>query len=746
MEAIKQPSNYHTQLTSFFLHLLSEAKPDQRRNALKFMRLVNEVTPVDEHSLFKTLYQDALEAYPEIYFWQLLEGDEFISKIELNEYWLKRLSKSNNKSVLYAVITHPECPIDILRYFSTQDWSLRVKVARQAKLPSEILEKLAQDSDDRVREAVAENNSSTIKLLEKLAQDKVDIVRVAVAQNYKSTSAILEQLANDSNVHIRELVANNPNTSFYSLESFTRDKRKVVRRAVASRDLPEYILNILAKDILPEIKNVIACKENLPALTLDILSSDTDSYIRFLVAGNKSCTPTIVNRLSADDSVGVKSALAKNPTISNDVFIKLSLELSENIDWRYRLSVANNTRTASEILVKLSFDVNDHVLIAVAMHLNTPIATLNKLAQNKSAAVRSAIVNNQLTQIETLEALQSDSEPVYIRNKILNEELTQLLSSLLAPETNDIIFFVDEVHSLSLEDKSILIQQLFDFEKRDSIGLLSNYIISKELMNALLTIVINRNNPCEQIDLAENPLTPPEILEKLGLESSWSSVQGCLARNVSTPKNILIGLADGSLAGICVLDLDNPSISNDILSYLAETDSYKARYTISKYQSTPGSILQKLADDEYIDIRLNVARHPNTDKGIKYKILFDLADHKLKETRDSITKILIADVIKSQQVNGFLKIDLSDEDKAIFRMLLSKEAEYMTIKSSSPLSRLIALLSPLTSVKILQKYSVSDCYNERISVAFHPSTTKKILEQLIKDDNVLVKDAVKCFV
>ena len=748
--------DFTIRLRSFFLPLLNDAKPYQKLNALKFIRLVNEVTTDDESPFFKTVYQDAIATYPEMYFWQALAGDNFFDQLHLDEAWLRKLSKSKDNNVINFVASRTDCPVDVLEAFSLKESWLRVNVALNTECPKHILEQLAYDEEYDVRQYVA--------------------------QNLNTPSLILDYLANDNNLRVRESVANNPNTSIPSLENLARDKQKDVRFAVATRDLPSHLLDLLAKDRANGIKELIANKDMLPVSTIEILAVDKNAYIRYLTAEHTNLSPSAFEILSKDDDFCVVAALLQNINLSDEIFQKLATQLAEHEDFRYRLDPAKNPRTSAEILVKLAEDEDESVLKAVAINSHTPVDALKKLAINKSSEVRSSLAQNIGLPNDVLKLLEKDDDlnvrilltksssiTTLERESLLNQELKSLISRLAILENEVIELLIDEAQSLTVEDKVVLVDQLLDFERFKILDFIDNPVISKKLKHALLLSIVINEDASDQIEVAQNESTPPEILARLAEECPWYTVNCCLAENKNTPEAILVNLAKGETGHGSIIDYKNssltnesldklaksssakvrvniaghPRISTDALDYLANDLNFKVRWYVSKHVNTSEDTLRRLAGDEEVYIRLHVAEHPKTASEIKYKILLDLADHKLKEVRDAVNKILIEDMIKYQRDNLSESYVFTPEVKEIFRRLLSKEAEYLTIKSSNPLYRLIGLLSPLTSLKILQKYSTSDVAEERMAVACHPFTTKKILESLMQDSDEFVKLAAE---
>lgn len=76
------------------------------------------------------------------------------------------------------------------------------RMAEDASLPLEFLEKLANHSSSQVREAVSDNPGLSIDLLRQLAQDECADVRFAIAENHNAPSNVLYELCEDDNPYV----------------------------------------------------------------------------------------------------------------------------------------------------------------------------------------------------------------------------------------------------------------------------------------------------------------------------------------------------------------------------------------------------------------------------------------------------------------------------------------------------------------------------------------------------------------
>ena len=126
------------------------------------------------------------------------------------------------------------------------------------------------------------------------------------------------------------------------------------------------------------------------------------------------------------------------------------------------------------------------------------------------------------------------------------------------------------------------------------------------------------------IDIASNPSTPPEVLDRLADPTrrtpsfgpyDFGSPRCLVASNVSTDGETLRRLADDkTLADIVA---HNPSTPADVLTRLASSDNVKTRAGVATHRSTSLSVRALLADDA--EVRAYLAER----KRIRFVNLFD---------------------------------------------------------------------------------------------------------------------------
>lgn len=115
-----------------------------------------------------------------------------------------RLRLSENQEE-YSRAAHDEAPIRIWNEVMDSYPDMAFWVAQNKTVPYELLERLSDHKEDRVRSMVAMKNKLKEPLLMKLASDSSDSVRMSIARHKKATLAVLRQLTDDAWAEVAEL-------------------------------------------------------------------------------------------------------------------------------------------------------------------------------------------------------------------------------------------------------------------------------------------------------------------------------------------------------------------------------------------------------------------------------------------------------------------------------------------------------------------------------------------------------------
>lgn len=242
---------------------------------------------------------------------------------------VKRLKESDYS--MKIILTHdPLTSLAILKILSDEDDSaIRANIARRTNLSEDLLIKLSNDKEPDVRAEIAINTDTPKEVLLKLADDDYYDVTSGVARNFliyqTENFDILEKLANSHDPRIRVIIAVRKETPTEILAKLSDDLSSDVRYEVAiNKKTPQETLVKLSDDLSASIRNAIATREDAPKHLLIKLADDQSPTVRKNVALNRNAPLEALEKLANDDVARVLISVADNKNVTKEILMKLS--------------------------------------------------------------------------------------------------------------------------------------------------------------------------------------------------------------------------------------------------------------------------------------------------------------------------------------------------------------------------------------------------------------------------------------
>lgn len=398
-------------------------------------------------------------------------------------------------------------------------------VAMNSSAPAALLEQLAGDLDEGVRQGVAQNPSTPTSVLEHLAKDKNSDVRSCVAHNPTTPRSVLEHLARDKNSAVRSLVAQNPTTPTSVrasiLEHLAKDRKSEVRSWVARNPFtPLSLLEHLAEDSSEFVRRDVADNLSTPAAVLESLAEDPEDYVRSGVVENPSIPPSLLERWFYEKSEILHQKIASlrsSPETSVNRWDRYADELTVGDAELFLADIARNPSTPVSTLERLTgIKRKKNIQYGLAQNPSTPVLVLESLAVEKSVGVREGVARNPSTPVSVLERLAEDSDKDILTGVAGNPHTPLYLLERLALDNRD------------------------DVRRR----------------------------------VAENASTPSSVLGRLALDE-YASVRKCAAENIATPVSMLERLAEDTDKDTRTAAAGNPSLPGSVMQrlFLISTDA-----------------------------------------------------------------------------------------------------------------------------------------------------------------------------
>ncbi len=588
-------------------------------------------------------------------------------------------------------------------------------------------------------EIEAQQTSTSAKRLEVLAQKSITAKRL-VAKNPSAPTQLLQKLANDSDIEVRKAVASNPNTphelllqlgkafpnellnnpvfdllllentclqrtipvdsyhellkkediSISLLEILTRNGNQEIAEAAKLhvkfageitdgwQGIAEQALkNIYYWEAIDSLKNLSELLDLLP----DVIINRID--VRQRIASDPNTPVTMLEKLGAIDvNNTIRGIVALNPSTPKELVEEIGIDLAtKGSEWICD-SLAQNPNTPTRVLQALSNSKFDCVLQHLALNPNTPDTILEDLATNKHHICQAVAINPKT--------------PIYLLEQLATYEYWGIRSSV-AQNPNTPIALLEQL----AKDKSSDVY----------LGVIKN-------SNAPVNLLIQAFNQSEdggliRYTLAQNPSIPLNILERLASDSS-RYILAELASNPSSSSSIL-----RLLASSCYSKDDKRYYFDDVLR------------SVIIHPHTPLDILEKLATEKSYEIRCTVASNPNTPMTLLEQLASDEDGDVRRIAYENIIKL------KNQLRAATSKANYSLEKKKAILNRLAK------IHEKPCLARLAVFLSDYAEESVLVSNSSSLSWLERYAIAQNINTPVDVLEHLEKDGNRIVRAAAK---
>jgi len=548
-------------------------------------------------------------------------------------YALAQLAENGERDFRIKAARNSKTPVSVLERFARDsDEGLRQAVASNPKLPLNICLELTRDSDFEVRLNLINpfsrgyNKQTAVPVLEALANDESDSIRELVAENPYTPVEVLVKLANDSSKRVKEKIVSNPNTPVEILERLGLSEGIFDKRnpKTPGSVLAQAVARMRERDKLADfIKHPVEGSQ-MPAETLEQLASHNYCIVRSRVASHPN-TPASTLRLLANDDYSVtRCAVSENP---------------------------NTPADALEPMLRRE-DMKDSLYTTICLHLaerrDAPASLLELLASNIYAGAREIVARRSDTPLTALERLvATESHEFVLKGLTRNPSLTPELLARLAEHPNP------EVRSHLIDNPSLtpeLWQQLTADGAKSVRGAIANFpgspiavletlatdeeteiraaVAARDSASLSVLEILSRDAAViVRAAVAANTNTPEQILERLAGDEKIE-VRRAVAENPATPTSILESLPDllpppiepqllPTLQGLGRLYDPETDDLPSLLSEYARSPKPFVRFVALMHPLTPAEVLQAGSESLWWWERYAIADNPATPAEVR---------------------------------------------------------------------------------------------------------------------------------
>lgn len=397
---------------------------------------------------------------------------------------------------------------------------------------------------------------------------------------------------------------------------------------------------------------------------------------------------TLFQSLFSKYQYRVNEALSNNPATPGEILALLSQDPTITLQY----NVAKNPATPEWVLEEFYQSRNKGHHIFLGLNRSAPKEMLERLSISPHYEVRRSVASNPATPEPVLRALGRDKEIDVLEHLAENPSCPGDVLHSLAVNSFNLSRLPTE--NLPGEDLREHIAENPSLEEHTM-----KYLLEKDFDSSIVGIGRNESTPPALLEefftngkwdylAAQNPNTPPEILETLSKDPS-DNIRTMVAGNPSTPPSVLGGLARDISEAVRGAVAANPSTMGETIAWLSDDGRnyvlgkvasnpntypyvlenlfnsqkqwaiYEIEEGLAENPSTPIELLDKLAA-RYESVRKRVARNPSASY-----------DTLLKLSADPSENVLIALATSLTTPVGILLILSDQDDVDVLRALAS---------------------------------------------------------------------------
>ncbi|MEM8777868.1 MAG: hypothetical protein AAGF26_03155, partial [Cyanobacteria bacterium P01_G01_bin.49] len=652
---------------------------------------------------------------------------------------------------------------------SNWDW-IRLAVAQNPSALEGTLLKLAGDKVFKIQLAVAKNPVTPATVLNVLAEYSSKEMQALVAKHPNATEEILHNLFDTQ----QSVIKSRDNLPASILEKFYQRLNKSIALSpdhqlrnqysgircflLQQPNTPAWILAEFADVDLDEMRKAkLANRSHQPKP--EILEKWIQDDLRFLIdiAKHPQVSEEIIEKIIQYPNLKIKLGATQNPITPENLKLRLFEELTEDgIEDKIKIEIAADINTPSQILEKLASKLSS---------MSSVLTKLSQIIPNASPSLIDKIINfidHYQSPEEILFWLRQDEAFI----KPILDDWQKVIDSLGETE-------IQQLKSMAMmmmpamglsggvpRQDRVWLSQGLENSKINQADFLQNlpptYILygllmligmshendrsGKAIVTALLgnpsTLAGTRDHLWERyreksddnrrvkdaslrLALGCNPAVPEdrrkEYLEQ-ALSSGYSNIREAIAKNPSTPLEILEKIASRGLGGLQQV-VKNPNCPIHLLKQTVEQieNSSGLSHTlveVAKNPNTPIVLLEELAlSKSSYGVAEAVLKNPNLDLQSIYEI-----------------QLIIQKEKEIQQVNQILA-KRTDSPYALAKVLETGDQN----------AKLLVAKNRKTPIKVLEKLAKDEDETIRQTVAQNLSISQEIAQQLAEDKSINVQ-------
>ncbi|WP_036910082.1 hypothetical protein, partial [Prochlorococcus marinus] len=477
---------------------------------------------------------------------------------------------------------------------------IRVAIALCSSTSSEIIDRLAQDDDDDVKDAVAYRQ---LPVEWRKLDDDEKIEKLKDDENVDDN--IIEILSTSNNWGIRQAVAQSPSTTENILKILIHDDdddvKKATKKALKAKEISyEYSINKDDNDKSIDDDEVGCIKKSqLPAELRSMSLSNIAKRIN-----ERGASKELLEVLSSTDNHELKCAIAENTSTSEEVLIKLIKE--SEVNWRENSCSDSVDDLARENLYRRKIPIEframeEQAIIEALKQEDAEEEMLKTCAEYGPVYIRSAVAGNPKTPQETLGMLANDVNSGWVKEVVA-------LNPNCSKETINRLLHDDDTHGILVRRAALLNGLPNDWIKLiqdEDIGEIRKRMINEHPSLKVINTLLKRDeeeftssydNKQFSACVVYYPDTPDDILNHLRQDDD-EYIKAAF-RETTMPSDWVVMSDEERISA-----LKSSDVPLEVFNTLALSPNYQIRLAIARSDKTSQPILDILANDSDSEVK-----------------------------------------------------------------------------------------------------------------------------------------------
>ena len=429
-------------------------------------------------------------------------------------------------------------------------------------------------------------------------------LRAAVAKNESTPIKILLECSQDIDTKVvYEAACNNNATEQVLLEAIKFDNSIITERIAERANITELVFTRCFDTGLENVQIAVVSNPKVPEKVLLQAAKCPNIDLRVRAMSSIAATDAVLESSIVDDYELVRLTACSNPNMSAKLLTKFANSGSVSILEK----VAKHPNSTPKILSSLP--LNNTTMLALAGNTNTPAKILTAIAQSKQLIIKVALAKNTSTPAKLLKSLiegnsASVQEAVIDNPSTPKKVICDAFGNLISEMKQHVLLKSDDTNVLkkALDDKGPYIQ--------------ASAVLSKFITPELLDYASHLDNDEVKLIVAKNLQTPHDTLLRLAQDPYYSVAIGVLI-NPNSDSSILQVLAKHPNSNVRDATVGNKKADEPVLLIgINDTLTHVRKSAVYNYNVTKAvlDIAAKDTDSEIKDAAMQMRNYKKLQK------------------------------------------------------------------------------------------------------------------------------------